>query len=1084
MRRTLVLTVSLILAIPGVLSAQEPAARYAAQPTDGSLLGVRAKLNVQNVAVGLALHELSRTSGVPLAFSSSLVPAGATISCACMDRSVGEALDEILLGTALSYAEVRRQIVIEPIVRPYAAPYRGVALASNTPYAPLTADEVRVLPRITGSRDAPAAELRTGTITGRVLSGSTAEPLASAQVVVVGTSHGAITGPDGRFRITNVAAGAWELRATLVGYRPVTQSVTVVSGGAATVEMRMTQQAVELDAVVVTGTAGAATRRELGNSVGIISNQQLELLSGSSISEVLQGQTTGLQFFANDGQVGTGNTIVLRGINSVTQGSEPLIYIDGVRVNNPAFAANTFTGVAAAGNPGAEGTQTSPKPMDALNPADIERVEVIRGAAATTLYGTEAAGGVIQIFTKRGAATGRATWTVEGTLGSRFQTANGLGPVVGQDSTYLGLKRFLETGGVRGLGLSVQGGSDFLRYFLSASHDYEEGVVANNNSGRTSIRGNFGFRPHQDLLVDVNTSFATRSSEFAETGDNTYGLLLNVFRGNLDNTGGNQEILFDIENNSTDDRFVGGLTLVHTPTASVVNRFTAGVDYTNAFNRQTIPFGFRILPRGRREINRWTNRILSLDYAGTWSTQFGESVSSAFSWGGQIFQNFDHAQFATGEGFGGPGDKTIRSGAVTRSDETQLTVVNAGAFLQEVIGYRNRMFLTGGFRVDGNSAFGEALGLQVYPKVSASWVISEEDFWPESLGLMRLRGAVGESGKAPGAFDAVRTWSPVPGYNGQPGVSPSTVGNPELGPERSREVELGFESAILDDRVSGEFTWFRTVTSDALFAVPAPPSMGFLSSPLQNVGKIENRGIEASVTVVPVASRSVRWDVGGKYSTARSEVLDMGGSAPFNVGFAFLGQWIREGYPVVAAFGARVTNPDEIADPIIEQDAYLGPIYPTHHYSLSSTLTLGGRVTVYVLGQGSGGNVAANNMARQGVNRGLWPECYDRMDRASQPAIWRARCITNSDLAVWTRSADFFRLRTVSLSWQLPENLVPGATSTSLLVSGQNLWRSQGYTGLDPELNRGGRFSVAPARYEYYQLPPPQGLTISVRSTF
>jgi TonB-dependent starch-binding outer membrane protein SusC len=1037
--------------------------------TDTNPLTRPAYLHVQNVSVSDALLVLQDRSGVSLAFSPSLLPTDHRVTCHCREYQVGEALSHLLAGVPFSYAAVGNQVLIEPKAHAESG-VRATRLEPVVPY------------RVRAVQQAASEVADSGDIMGRIVNASN-QPIGQAAVHLAGTSISTIAGSNGRFLMTNIPAGTYDLQVELIGYQTLSQEVTVRAGDQLTLTLQLVEQAISLDEIVVTGTAGAAKRRELGNSVGTVSSETLGMIGTGTVSEVLQGQTPGLQVFSNNGQVGTGSTIVLRGLNSVTQGIEPLIYVDGVRVNNPAFAANTFTGLAAAGNPGSEGAQTSPKPLDAINPNDIARVEVIRGAAATTLYGTEAAGGVIQIFTKRGQASQAPTWSIETKLGSRFQTSNGLGPVVGQDPDYLGLKPWLERGAVHGLTGSVTGGTDQLRYFLSGMYDYEEGVLPNNNSRRTGVRGNFGFRPHESLLVDVNMAYANRASEFVESGDNTYGFILNVFRGTQDYTGDHGDgILFDIDNESSEDRFVGGVTLSHA-LGDINNRVTVGLDYTNAFNNQTIPFGFPLVPAGLREVNRWTNRVLSLDYTGTWNHAFRETISSTFSWGGQIFQNYDHAQFGTADGFGGPGEKTLRSGAITRADETQLSVVNAGFFLQEVLGYRNRLFLTVGGRADGNSAFGQDLGLQVYPKVSGSWVVSEEAFWPDWIQVMRLRAAVGESGKAPGVFDAVRTWTPIAGYDGQPGVTPATVGNAELGPERTRETELGFESSVLNDRLSGEFTWYHAVTRDALFHVPAPPSEGFLSSPLRNVGEIENKGIELSVTGVPVETGNLHWEVTGSYSTNESLVTDLGGSAPFNVGFAFLNQWIREGYPVVSSFGTIVTNPDEIADPIYEADVYQGPIYPTHQYSLATTLSLGRRISLYVMGEGTGGNIAINNMARQGVNRGLWPECYER-DLSQETAIWRARCQNNPQLSVWTRAADVFYLRTISLSYQLPSWLVPGAASSSLMVSGQNLWKSQKHIGLDPSLNRGGRYSVAPARYEYYQLPPSQALILKLRATF
>src|SRR5207237_6049284 len=141
----------------------------------------------------------------------------------------------------------------------------------------------------------------------------------------------------------------------------------------------------------------------------------------------------------------------------------------------------------------------------------------------------------------------------------------------------------------------------------------------------------------------------------------------------------------------------------------------------------------------------------------------------------------------------------------------------AGFFLQELLGWKDRLFVTGGLRVDGNSAFGSSFGLQTYPKISAAYVLSEESFWPTRiLPTFKLRAALGESGKAPGAFDAVRTWDPVAADEGKPGFTPFQLGNPNLGPERTREIEIGFDASALQDRLGVEATAYRARTMDAL----------------------------------------------------------------------------------------------------------------------------------------------------------------------------------------------------------------------------------------------------------------------------
>jgi outer membrane receptor protein involved in Fe transport len=986
--------------------------------------------------------------------------------------TVGRALDIMLAGVPVQFSELDGGMVLIVPVH---------TVAPDRPAEPFR------LPLITPPPVSVAAMTRArpmvGSISGRVTTGTTNQPIPAAQVSLDGTTLGALTRDDGRYTIASVPDGEYTVRVRRIGYNADTRSVRI-AGGAVTADFALMPASVALDEVVVTGTAGQARRREVGNSVGAINPEQLATAAKTNVSDLLQGQVAGVQQFANEGQVGSGTTIAIRGLSSLTQSSEPLIYIDGIRVNNQTYMANTLTRTSAQGNPGPAGAQNSPKPLDNLNPDDVLRIEVIRGPAATTLYGTEAAAGVIQIFTKRGASGAGAQWTTAVGTGWRTQTGNTLGPVVGKDPNYIGLKRFLRTGNQNDVDLSVSGGTDAIRYFLSGNYEYAQGTLPKNDSRRVGLRGNFGFQPQRWLSVDVNSAFSNRSSTFMESGDNTYGFILNVFRGTQDYTGGKHEILLDIDNAGSTDHFVGGVTLMHTAWPSVTTKLTTGVDYTNSFNEETIPFNFQLLPNGQRNTSNWTHRTVTADLATTWTSKLGRA-SSSLSAGGQFFQDFDHAQLGTAEGFGAPGDVTLSSGATSRASETALTVVNAGFFLQELLGFADRYFLTFGGRADGNSSFGSDLGLQIYPKVSASYVISDEAFWPSWWNTMKLRAAWGEAGKAPGAFDAVRTWNPVAGYEAQAGVSPSTVGNPKLGPERTSEIEAGFETALLSDRISADVTWYRKTTNDALFRVTTPPSEGFLIASLRNVGKIQTGGWELSLTGAPIAMAKVHWSVTGRYSRNQSKVLDLGGAPPFTVGFASLGQWVREGYPSVSIFGKKVMNPDEKAAPIYANDKYLGPVYPTFNYGFSTTLQLFTRLSLSALTEGAGGHMALNNMPWQTARRDLWPECNQRQPIANETAIWRARCSQPlPDREAWIRPADYFKLRTVTASYQLPKQWLPRANAATLTAQVQNPWKWQRHPGLDPELTRGGTFAVFPARYEYYQLPPSQLVTLSARVTF
>ena len=214
-------------------------------------------------------------------------------------------------------------------------------------------------------------------------------------------------------------------------------------------------------------------------------------------------------------------------------------------------------------------------------------------------------------------------------------------------------------------------------------------------------------------------------------------------------------------------------------------------------------------------------------------------------------------------------------------------------FGQTVIDLKDRYFLTLGARVDGNSAFGSDFGLQTYPKAALTWVASDESFWPTAVVQeLKLRAAWGQSGRAPGAFDAVRTWEPV-GWGGQPAFFPRNVGNKDLGPERTTEIELGFDAALLDNRVTTEFTYYKRDIKDALFNARQIPSLGFLNSQLRNVGEMESNGIELDANVTVIRRPSLEWSVGGSVSTNDTKVTSLGGAADFNLGeFG----WIMRGH--------------------------------------------------------------------------------------------------------------------------------------------------------------------------------------------
>ncbi|HSG09233.1 MAG TPA: TonB-dependent receptor plug domain-containing protein, partial [Longimicrobiales bacterium] len=255
----------------------------------------------------------------------------------------------------------------------------------------------------------PGAAQETGRITGQVLSAQNMRPLDGAQVSVEGTGLGGLANAQGRYLLLNVPAGTHTVRVTIIGFATLRQQVTVTPGGVATADFQMTETALSLDEIVVTGTAAEVRAKEVGNSLDAVTSREIENIPLRNSEDILAGRAPGVTIMTNSGQPGAGATVKIRGINSISQTKEPLIYVDGIRIFNEPTRAGW-------------GSSVGTSPLQDIAADDIERIEVVKGAAATTLYGTEASAGVIQIFTKKG-ISGAPIWNAEVGMGANIQTS-------------------------------------------------------------------------------------------------------------------------------------------------------------------------------------------------------------------------------------------------------------------------------------------------------------------------------------------------------------------------------------------------------------------------------------------------------------------------------------------------------------------------------------------------------------------------------------------------------------------------------------------------------------------------------------
>ena len=680
---------------------------------------------------------------------------------------------------------------------------------------------------------APAGAQDRATVTGVVTDAESMGPLAGAQVQIEGTNYGQLTNTEGRFIIPNIPPGTHTLRAVFIGYGPVAHEFTVAAGGTEEVNFELSASALALDGIVVTAT-GQQRKRELGNAVGEIDAAAIrDVAPINNLSDLLQGRSAGVQILNSAGTSGVGSRIRIRGSSSISLSNEPLVYVDGIRVDN------RMSGLGAGG-------QESSR-LDDFNPEDIESIEIVKGPSAATLYGTEAANGVIRITTRRGlpGATRWNVWTEGGIIeepntyplnfagldagSERYARACRLNEVAQGLCNQTSIESYqvlhdpdltpIDDGNRTQYGLSVTGGTERINYYIAGELETEVGPYSLPEPDREDLEAR-GVpviseveRPNQlrrkNLRVNLNSQVADRvtlalqmsylDSHFAYMGNdnNSFGFLPSAYFGgsNPDRAWGFQRPaqLFGRTFYQDTNRMTAGGTVTWDPLEWLEVRGTAGVDY---YNRGDVSFFARDIgvpgdrDLGRKDtdyINQWQ---YTFDASSTASFDLTESITSRSTVGVQYFENQFKGTSAWGIDIVN-GGSSIGLAAETFSSEFHTFDKTAGLFIDQQFGLNDRLFLTGAIRADDNSAFGQDFDLIYYPKAGLSWIASEEEFFPEipMVDQLRFRGAWGRSGLQPGSDDAIRTLAATAittpadeTGSGAPGSSSPTTTSAPTGP--------------------------------------------------------------------------------------------------------------------------------------------------------------------------------------------------------------------------------------------------------------------------------------------------------------
>lgn len=978
---------------------------------------------------------------------------------------------------------------------------------------------------------------QTGTITGKVTDVATKQPIAEARVVLPGTAFQTQTTKDGEFRFTNVRPGPITVGAFRLGFKAVSDTVRVVAGQTVTVNLQMSASLVNLTEVVVTGTAGNQERKAQAALVASVKTSDvMKDAPIASVANLLQSRVPGVALSAQSGTAGTATTIRIRGASSINLSNQPLLFIDGIRI---------IEGQIGSGQSG----QVYDR-MNDINPDEIESIEVVKGPAAATLYGADASAGVIQMITKKGRAgsnTFQQSVRVEtGTTDRNYTppsnyalctaalvattSTNPLcrGQAVGaliSDNPLMRVGAF-RTGTDLTLGWSARGGGQNHGYNLTYGSQNTKGVFGNNQYDRYNVRTNFNYVPHSKLTIDAGLGLTQSKTQLPDNDNNIYGWLGGALLGNpatrTDAVGAANDgwygfnrhlnAINSIDHTLLTHRVTYNLTANYLPLPWFTNRFTLGMDYAQDEQKNFYPKNDSIWYGGARDggdmsANARGAERYTFDYLGNIRREIGTRYEANLSFGLQVISTRNTQLNASGLSYVTNANNSISSAATTTGGSSFTEQRQFGYLTQLQLGMDNKRFLQLGVRIDKNSSFGTTAPAFILPKVGVSWAISEEKFferYSKYVNTFRARAAYGTTGRSPNPGDALTTLSAaaynITGTTGA-GAIPGNPGNAALKPEKGTEFEAGLDAGFFDNRVSAELTYFVKKTNDLIIAKPIPPSLGFASNPLANIGNIENRGVELALNINAVRRRNIEWDVRAGISTLHNELTSLGGISPFplgGAGRALVGQQLG------VFVSKKIQSIDVANNKVIVADTLtpMGNLFPTLEWNLTNTVTLFKNLRLSALLDAKRGFLVQNSTryfretqltrARERIDV-TYLSAYERLRRygnltPGQPAFvtitGKSESVSNVTDA-FLEQGDFTRLREVSATYTLPTSWLKGLGQTvqglSITLAMQNVKLWTNYSGPDPEVNsQAGAFS----RQDFLTLPNPKKTSLRANFTF
>ncbi len=948
------------------------------------------------------------------------------------------------------------------------------------------------------------------TVSGKVTDTNGA-PLVSVSIAVKGTTIGTITDLDGKYSIT-VPGSKATLEFFYVGYDAQEFEVTPDTR---TLDVVMEEESVQLDAVVVTGLASNVKRSNLANAVAYIPSREISGIAIPNTTDAaLYGKFKGATITANSGAPGGGIGINLRGITSISGSSQPLIIVDGVYMDNSSIPSGVNV-VSKAASGGSQSNQDNPSNRFAdLDPADIESIEVLKGASAAAIYGSRASGGVIIITTKKGKA-GKTRVHFNQSIGQRtmlnplgvrefteervdsssrfssdidaFRAAAAAGKLHNYEELLYG-----NVGLLLNTRLSLTGGTDKTQFYLGFSNKDEEGIVENTGYQKTSVRLNLNHKVAKWLQLQTTTNYIHSSADRGFFNNDNSGTTMGISFSStpswaqlLPDENGNYpdnpyapsnflETAAKVTNNETVDRILAGATLTavlyQSEKTSLKAIVRGGLDNytlaTTAIFPNTVQFqrdGNGLNGVSIQGVTRNTNTNLAAFLV---LSNYMSNGLSFRTQAGLTRESFNlNNILGTAWDMNGTQTNLDQSGSRDIS-QFRLLQEDQGFFVQEEVNYNDMVLLTVGMRADRSTNNGDVNQFYYYPKAALALNLHEMGNWPEMLSQTKLRVAYGQSGNF-ARFGSKYTSFGGTILGGASGIQISRLqGNSTVGPERQKELEMGFDLGVVKNRVLFDFTYYIKNVEDLLLNADVPTSSGFASE-VTNAAALQNKGMEIGLSANLIRSEDMNWNARVSYWTNDAVVTRLDVPAFTTGGFAdFLGQFlIKEGYSPTTIIGIGPAdydaNGDGVPDTVSVTEGVsriiFGDAEPDFQMSFFNDFQWKDFTFTFLLHWKKGGS----NINLSTLLFDLNETTHDFDDFTLDPegktpnGLYRLSLL-GVNTQPYIEDASYLALREIGIYYALPENLFGGVARVRVGISGNNVIKIFDYNSYDPEVSNFG----------------------------